>query len=90
MSRREQRRALTELAGILREIAADIEEIAAPGFPRLRGPDQVAAAEACIDGGVSLFTTAAALLRSGKPSRDAVTAANALEATAAAWKPKES
>ena len=89
MSKRAQRRALSDLAGTLRDLAAAIEEIAAPGRPRLRGPDQVAAAEAMIEGGVSLFDTAAAVLRSGKPSRDDLTAADALETTAAAWRPKE-
>ena len=89
MSRRKQRRALRELAGTLHEIAADIEAIGAPGRPRPRGPDQVAAAEAMIEGGVSLFDTAAAVLRSGKPSRDDLTAADALETTAAAWRSKE-
>ena len=81
MSRLQQRRALRDLAGTLRKIAADIEAIGAPGRLGLRRPDKEVAAGSLIGAGVTLFDTAAALLRSGKPNDSDLAAAEVLEKT---------
>ncbi len=86
MSRRERKRAMREYAVELRETADAIQALTGP----FTSPDRIAAAEVLIQGGTALFDTAAGILRSGKPSREALTAADALEKTVTAWRPKES
>ena len=85
MSRRKQRLAMRDYAKELRETADAIQALTGP----FTAPDRIAAAEVLIQGGTALFDAAAGILRSDKPTPDELTAADALETTAAAWRSKE-
>ena len=81
MSARQQRRELKTIAENLHRIAGDIEAVAAPGRLGLRRLDKDVAAGALIGGGATLFESAAAVLRSGKPNDADLAAADVLEKT---------
>jgi hypothetical protein len=74
MSKRQQQRALIDLALTLRQIADDIEAIDAP--------DRIASVAALIEAGGTLFAAAAEALRSGKPTPEELAAADALTVAA--------
>ncbi len=78
MSRRQQRRELKTIAEGLHRIGDNLQDISRAGRLRLRSPDRVAVAYETIRAGATLFATAAAMLRAGKPSAEERTLADVL------------